>query len=120
MERIAFLLKARPGYEEEYVRRHREVWPEVLADMEKAGLHKMSIFMQGRDLFLYMEVENYAEASRILLKSPESVRWEEYMTPILEDPAGGDYDPVNAFPDGLPEVFFWQAGEQGRGTNRSS
>ena len=111
MERIVFLMKTRPGQEEEYVHRHREVWPEVLADMEKAGLHKMSIFMQDRDVFLYMEVENYAEVSRILLNSPDSVRWEEYMTPILEDPAGGDYDPNKAFPDGLPEVFYWESGK---------
>ena len=109
MERVAFLMKARPGYEEEYVRRHRNVWPGVLADMAQAGIHKMSIFMRGRDLFLYMEVDDYAEAARALLEAPDSVQWEEYMTPIMEDPSGGDYDPDKAFPDGLPEVFYWES-----------
>ena len=109
MERVAFLMKARPGYEEEYVRRHRDVWPEVLADMAQAGIHKMSIFMRGRDLFLYMEVDDYAEAARALLDAPNSAQWEEYMTPIMEDPSGGDYDPDKAFPDGLPEVFYWES-----------
>ena len=109
MERVAFVMKAKAGYEEEYVRRHKEVWPEVLSDMKKAGVHKMSIFMQGRELFLYMEVENYAEAARVLEDSPESARWEEYMTPIMENAAGGAYDPNNAYPDGLPEVFYWEA-----------
>jgi L-rhamnose mutarotase len=109
MERVAFVMKAKAGYEEEYVRRHKEVWPKVLSDMKKAGVHKMSIFMQGRELFLYMEVENYAEAARVLEDSPESARWEEYMTPIMENAAGEAYDPNNAYPDGLPEVFYWEA-----------
>ncbi len=41
MERIAFAMKVREGQEEEYIRRHKEVWLEVLADMDKAGLHRM-------------------------------------------------------------------------------
>ena len=57
MERIAFVMKAREGQEEEYIRRHKEVWSEVLADMKKAGVHRMSIFMQGRKLFLYMKLK---------------------------------------------------------------
>lgn len=108
MERITFVMKAKAGHEEEYVSRHQEVWPEVLADMNSAGIHKMSIFMRGRDLFLYMEVENYAEAARVLADSPESARWEEYMAPIMEDASGEAYDPNNAYPEGLPEVFYWE------------
>ena len=76
------------GEEEEYRRRHREVWPAVLADLEQAGVRSMSIFMADRQLFLYMEVEEYAEAVRILAESPESVRWEEYMAPIMQDESG--------------------------------
>ena len=40
-----------------------------------------------------MEAEDYAEAVRILAESPKSVRWEEYMAPIMEDESGDDYDP---------------------------
>ena len=109
MERIAFAMKVREGQEEEYIRRHKEVWLEVLADMDKAGVQRMSIFMQGRKLFLYMEVENYAEAALVLGESPHSLRWEEYMAPIMESAAGDAYDPDNAYPDGLPEVFYWEA-----------
>ena len=31
------------------------------------------------------------------------------MAPIMESAAGDAYDPDNAYPDGLPEVFFWEA-----------
>ena len=109
MERIAFLLGVRAGYEEEYKRRHDNLWPELSKEMRGAGVSKMSIFRFGLQLFLYMEVEDYAESVRILENSPVSIRWENYMAPIMHSADGGDYDPVDAYSDGLPEVFHWEA-----------
>ena len=110
MQRVAFVMQVKEGQEAEYVRRHREVWPQVLADLERAGVEQMNIFMTGRQLFLYMEVDDYAEAARILGECPESVRWEAYMEPIMENAGGQTYDPENPYPDSLPEVFFWRKG----------
>jgi len=33
------------------------------------------------------------------------------MAPIMADAAGAEYDPANAYPDGLPEVYHWDSGE---------
>jgi hypothetical protein len=30
------------------------------------------------------------------------------MAPIMESATGETYDPANAYPEGLPEVFYWQ------------
>lgn len=107
MQRVAFIMRVKDGEQREYIHRHQAVWPEVLADLRRAGVHKMSIFLKGTELFLYMEVEDYAQAVRILEQSPESQRWEAFMAPIMEDANGNDYDPANAYPNGLPEVFAW-------------
>ena len=32
MQRIAFTMKIKPGSEQEYRRRHQQVWPELLAE----------------------------------------------------------------------------------------
>ncbi len=109
MQRIAFVMRVKEGQQEEYIRRHQQVWQEVLSDLQRAGVYKMSIFMSGLRLFLYMEVEDYAEAARVLAESDDSIRWEEYMAPIMESATGEDYDPANAYPEGLPEVFYWHA-----------
>ena len=76
-------------------------------------MRSMSIFMVDRQLFLYMETDDYAEAVRILAECPESVRWEEYMAPIMEDESGDAYDPYDAYPEGLPEVFHWGVADGG-------
>ena len=120
MQRVAFVMHVKEGEEEEYRRRHREVWPAVLADLERAGVRSMSIFMADRQLFLYMETEDYTKAVRILAESPESVRWEEYMAPIMEDESGDAYDPHDAYPEGMPEVFHWRVGGGGKGCDTVS
>ncbi len=109
MQRVAFTMRIKEGQQEEYIRRHKAVWPEVLEEAKRAGVHKSSIFMNGLELFVYMEVDDYAEAVRILGESPNSLRWEEYMEPIVEAGPGEAYDPQNAYPDGLPEVWYWEA-----------
>src|SRR4051812_32523928 len=108
MDRVSFLMRVKDGYQDEYIRRHREVWPEVLAEQQRAGIRKMAIYMKGSDLFLYMEVEDYAKAVRILSQSPAALSWEEYMAPIMEDVGNQTVDPANAYPASLPEVFYWE------------
>jgi L-rhamnose mutarotase len=45
MERVAFVMRLRPGREVEYRRRHAGVWPEMLAELRRAGAHNYSIFL---------------------------------------------------------------------------
>jgi L-rhamnose mutarotase len=108
MDRVSFLMRVKDGHQDEYIRRHREVWPEVLAEQQRAGIKKMAIYMKGSDLFLYIEVEDYAKAVRSLSQSPAALSWEEYMAPIMADVGDGAVDPANAYPASLPEVFFWE------------
>jgi L-rhamnose mutarotase len=94
-------MKIKPGSEEEYRRRHQQVWPELLADLKQAGCSRYSIYMQGLDLFAYMEVEDFQRFLSIMAESSASERWEAYMSDILIR----ETDPATGFPFVLPEVF---------------
>ena len=50
MTRYAWVLEVRPGYEEEYVRRHHEMWPEMVGALREAGIRNYSIFRYARIL----------------------------------------------------------------------
>jgi L-rhamnose mutarotase len=108
MERVSFVMRVKEGMQDEYIRRHRKVWPEVLAEMRRAGVTKMGIFLRGAELFVYMEAQDYQRSVRLLNDSPEIARWERFMAPIMEDVAGKVFNPENAYPESLPEVFFWE------------
>jgi L-fuconolactonase len=108
-ERAFFKLRVKPGGEQEYVKRHKAVWPQVQSDLVAAGVKEMSIWMHGRDVFLLMVCANYKAAVELLDASPESVKWEQWMAPMMETAEGDEYDPEHAYPDGLPEVWRWEA-----------
>lgn len=101
MERIAFMMRVRPGQEAEYRRRHRAVWPEMLLALKDAGCSNYSIFMKGRDLFAYMEVTDFERFKRQMAASPDAQRWEAHMAGIMER----GILPETGFHEVLSEVF---------------
>ena len=109
MERVAFTLQIKKGYEEEYDRRHLAVWPELMEEMDGSGIHRTCIYREATTAFVYLETEDYRRCAEFLSRAPASRRWEEYMAPILEQGAGEPYDPDQAWPSSLPEVFHWES-----------
>lgn len=101
MKRIAFVMRVKPGQETEYRRRHEAVWPEMLLALKDAGCSNYSIYMKGRDLFAYMEVEDFERFKRMMAANADSQRWEEQMRPIMEQAI----QPETGFHEVLPEVF---------------
>lgn len=84
MQRVAFMMRIKPGTEEEYERRHQAVWPELLAAIREVGIRNYSIYRRGQDLFAYMEVEDYERAMADLGSREVTKRWQEYMAPLFE------------------------------------
>ena len=44
MEKIAFKMKLFPGMQDEYKKRHDEIWPELSELLTKSGISDYSIF----------------------------------------------------------------------------
>ena len=93
MERMAWKGRIRPGMKAEYIRRHNEIWPEMVEVLKSAGIVNYTIFVSGDELFGYYECEKgivFAEQTQA--KSPVVDRWNEYMKDVLElemDPETG-------------------------------
>jgi L-rhamnose mutarotase len=84
MARRAFCLTIRTGMEEEYDRRHREVWPELLKLLQDCGIRNYSIFRRGQSLFGYMEnTDDFDEALNRLDTHPVQRKWYDYMSDVL-------------------------------------
>lgn len=90
MQRIAFRLRVREEKLEEYKAHHREAWPELLADMHKAGYRNYSIFADGPELFGYLECENWNAAQHALSASNANRRWQAFMADYLATPVNPD------------------------------
>jgi L-rhamnose mutarotase len=98
MPQYAWVLEVRPGYEEEYKRRHDAIWPEMVDTLRKAGIRNYSIFRHGLTLFGYFEADDLDATIAALKEDPVNARWSEWMTPIMRI----EIDPQRGFPFLLP------------------
>jgi len=94
----SWVLEVRPGYEEEYVRRHDEIWPEMVQALREAGISNYSIFRHGLTLFGYFETDDIERTQSYLAESATNRRWSEWMAPIMKV----EVDPRTKFPYLLP------------------
>ena len=98
MAQYAWVAEVRPGYEEEYRRRHDEIWPEMVEALREAGVRNYSIFRHGLTLFGYFETDDLGQTQRSLVNSEVNRRWGESMEPIMKM----EIDPNTDFPYLLP------------------
>lgn len=92
--REAFKMYLKPGFEDEYRRRHAELWPEMKKLLSDQGVRNYSIFWDKETnvLFGYQEVEGDA-GSQDLGDNPVVQKWWDYMADIME--VNPDNSPVS-------------------------
>jgi len=98
-QRAGFVLRVRPDRIDEYVRAHREVWPEMLEALTAAGVRNFTIFRAGNEVFGYFESADLEAAEAYLAAQEVSARWQDTMAELLEERVP-DQGPAR-----LPEIF---------------
>jgi L-rhamnose mutarotase len=85
MERVCFLLKVKKDRLEEYKKRHKAVWPEMLDALHKTGWHNYSLFLRNDGLLVgYLETPNFNKAREGMAKQNVNERWQQEMAPFFE------------------------------------
>ena len=102
MERIAFKMELKAGYEEEYKKRHDAIWPELKKLLEESGVSDYSIFLdhETNTLFAFQKQDGNA-SSQDLGSNPIVQKWWTFMADIME--TNDDHSPVTV---PLKEVFY--------------
>ena len=110
MQRVAFLLQIKPGKIEEYEEAHRHVWPEMIAELEAAGVNEYSIFRRGLQLFLFMRTADFDRTQEYLARSAVNLRWQEAMAPLFDEVPGKEASEAFAL---AKEVFYMPGASRG-------
>ena len=93
MRKFVFKMKLYPGYKEEYIRRHDEIWPELKDLLIKSGIRDYTIYLdEETDTLIgvqYLEDDSFSQK----LGSDQIMqRWWKYMADIME--TNPDLSPV--------------------------
>ena len=102
MERFAWKARLLPGKLSEYVRRHDEIWPEMTAVLNEAGIRNYTIWTTGEELFGYYECDSVEHAANVQATSPVVDKWNEYMKEVMVM----EIDPDTGTAVQLKHVFF--------------
>lgn len=78
--------KLRAGREEEYKRRHAEVWTELEEAIKYEGFKKDSVFLAGRQVVVYLEhPDDVSRGLERIAETDVSKRWSEYFSDLMLD-----------------------------------
>ena len=93
VEKIAFVMKLKPGNEAKYEKRHDEIWPELSLTLKQAGVSDYSIFLEKSSGKLFGVLKrNEGHGMDKLPLDPIVKKWWAYMADIMETHA--DNSPV--------------------------
>ncbi len=103
MERYAWKAVIIDGKKEEYIKRHNNIWPELVSLLKEAGISNYSIWITGNEVFGYYECEKGAEyAAKKQAESPIVDKWNEYMKDVMVM----IMDPITGAQPKCEEVFY--------------
>lgn len=84
MQRHAFKMFLNPGAEAEYIRRHDEIWPELVALLKDTGISNYSIHLDRETNVLFGYLERRDDHTMDDLPNhPVMKRWWAYMGDIM-------------------------------------
>ena len=66
----------------QYIKHHKNVWPEVIKSLKHSGIMKAEIYHIGNRLFMMMEVTDdfsFERKQEIDLSNPSVIEWERLM-----------------------------------------
>jgi L-rhamnose mutarotase len=101
MIRRAFTMRLQPGKLAEYKRFHDNVWPELVAEIERSGIASMTIFENDPVLFLYSEIVDESAWDKLWHTKIHDKWSEEAMNPLMFFRDDGIVDSTS-----LREIFY--------------
>lgn len=88
MQRVCFTLQVKPDRLEEYKRRHRNVWPEMLDALRRTGWTNYSLFLRPDGLLVgYLETPDFEAARAGMQREEVNARWQNEMKEFFIDDA---------------------------------
>ena len=100
-EAVLLLYRLKPGMGPEYDRLHKQVWPEILALLDEAGIYDYQIWRRGEIVVSRMRTRlGYDHVGAVTGASAVQRRWTESMNHIFDEIADPHGEPL-----WLEEIF---------------
>ncbi len=86
MERVLMYIRIFPGTEADYDKKHAEIWPELVAEIQESGIRNFTGFRRGTDVWYYGECHpDVATAFGVHGPKPANTRWNHFFRGIIAE-----------------------------------
>jgi L-rhamnose mutarotase len=97
VERFCFTFSINAGTEQEYQRRHDEIWPEMLIALHESGIHNYTLFRRGLQIIAYAECEPDAHTAFARMASTDvDRRWSARFQDVIAQRFDDEGKPMTA------------------------
>jgi L-rhamnose mutarotase len=93
MQKVAFKMKLKEGFKDEYKKRHDEIWPELAALLKDNGISDYTIFLDEETNTLFGVQVQSGQSSQDLGSTEIVQKWWAHMADIME--TNPDNSPVS-------------------------
>lgn len=100
MAKLAFKMKLKQGFKEEYKKRHQEIWPELATLLKANGISDYTIFLDEETNILFAVQQQNGQSSQELGGTEIVQKWWTYMADLME--TNPDHSPIST---PLEQVF---------------
>lgn len=84
MQRACFTFEIYEGKEDEYKRRHDEIWPELVELIQDSGLKNYTLFRRGSTVIAYVECHPDLETAFAKIGATEiNTRWSALFEDVI-------------------------------------
>lgn len=93
MSLYSFKMTLKPGFSEEYKRRHKSIWPELKKLLTDSGIQQYSIWLDNETntLFALQKLSEDFDRSKVA-EQPLMKKWWAYMKDLME--TNDDMSPI--------------------------
>jgi len=84
MKQVVFKMKLKHGFEDEYRKRHDEIWPDLVTLLKQSGIKSYSIFFDKETdtLIAVQYIDEGITAN--LQENAVMIKWWEHMADLME------------------------------------
>ena len=103
MKKYSWTWNVKPECVEEYVKMHKNPWPEIMKAHSEAGIRNYSIFQNGNQFFYVYECDDVKAANAYIDQNEDCQRWNAITSKMVEGGFDfGEAEPITF----LDEVFY--------------
>jgi L-rhamnose mutarotase len=82
--KVAFKMKLKEGFKDEYKKRHDEIWPELAKLLKENGISDYTIFLDEETNILFGVQQQNGQSSQDLGQTEIVQKWWKYMADIMD------------------------------------